>query len=183
MKFRPLITLVALSALAVVLVGCKTAPATNSPESTAPERVEESQDTTTSSPMADAVVEAEDTDTPEVEEAPVADEAPAANRQYVAHTDELYQSLLGSESMALFFHAPWCPTCRIMDAQILENWDDFPAGTNILKVDFDTAKDLRAKYNVASQSIIVMLDADGNVTETVAFPSTDQLIKLIQDTL
>jgi thiol-disulfide isomerase/thioredoxin len=127
--------------------------------------------------MADAVVAAEDTDTPEVAE------APAVNRQYVAHTDELYQSLLGSEPMILFFHAEWCPTCRIMEAQIQENWDDFPEGTNILKVNFDTAKDLRTTYNITSQSTVVVLDRDGNVTKTVAFPSTDQLIKLIQDTL
>src|SRR6478672_4386857 len=36
----------------------------------------------------------------------------------------------------LFFHAPWCPQCRMIDADIKER--GVPNGVTILKVDYDS---------------------------------------------
>lgn len=62
----------------------------------------------------------------------------------------------------LFFHATWCPTCRAADADITENAAAISPNTHILKVDYDTATDLRQRYGVTTQHTFVQVDADGN---------------------
>jgi thiol-disulfide isomerase/thioredoxin len=62
----------------------------------------------------------------------------------------------------IFFHAPWCPTCKAGEADINANLDKIPEGFQILKTDFDTSTALRQKYGVTSQSTFVKVDKDGN---------------------
>lgn len=64
--------------------------------------------------------------------------------------------------VALFFHAPWCPICRSLDAQAAADPDLVPAGVHVLKVDYDTALELRKKYGVTVQHTFVQVDASGN---------------------
>ena len=59
----------------------------------------------------------------------------------------------------LFFHAPWCPECRGFE-QAIES-GTVPDGAQILKVDYDSATDLRKKYGVTIQSTFVRVDATG----------------------
>jgi Thioredoxin len=51
----------------------------------------------------------------------------------------------------IFFHAPWCPTCKAGEADINANLDKIPEGFQILKTDFDTSTALKQK-----------VDKDGN---------------------
>lgn len=62
----------------------------------------------------------------------------------------------------IFFHAPWCPTCKAGEADINTNLSSIPAKFNILKTDFDTSTALKQKYGVTSQSTFVKVDKDGN---------------------
>jgi thioredoxin 1 len=62
----------------------------------------------------------------------------------------------------IFFHAPWCPTCKAAEADINSNIASLPAKFNILKVDYDTSTALKQKYGVTSQSTFVKVDKDGN---------------------
>lgn len=94
---------------------------------------------------------------------------------YIDYTSDLYTSMLGQEPFALFFHASWCPTCLFMEQDILSNSDKFPEGSRILKADFDIETDLKKEYKVYSQSIIVMINADGTVAETLIAPSAESL--------
>ncbi len=72
----------------------------------------------------------------------------------------------------LFFHAPWCPNCRGTEADILKNKDSLPSGLAIVKVDYDSAKDLREKYKITSQHTFVLVDAQGNlIKKWVGSPS------------
>jgi thiol-disulfide isomerase/thioredoxin len=66
----------------------------------------------------------------------------------------------------IFFHAPWCPTCKAGEADINTNLSAIPAKFNILKTDFDTSTALRQKYGVTSQSTFVKVDKDGNKLST-----------------
>lgn len=59
----------------------------------------------------------------------------------------------------LFFHAPWCPECRGFEEAIKA--DEVPAGAQILKVDYDSATDLRKKHEVTIQSTFVRVDPSG----------------------
>jgi thiol-disulfide isomerase/thioredoxin len=62
----------------------------------------------------------------------------------------------------IFFHAPWCPTCKAGEADINANLDKIPANFQILKTDFDTSTALKQKYGVTTQSTFVKVDKDGN---------------------
>ncbi len=69
-------------------------------------------------------------------------------------------SAKGYERTLLFFHAPWCPECQAFDKAIKNG--QIPAGVQILKVDYDSNKDLRQKYGVTVQTTFVRVDANGN---------------------
>ena len=58
-----------------------------------------------------------------------------------------------------FSHAPWCPDCRATDAALLES--GVPEGLTIVKVDYDTATELRQKYGVTQQHTFVQVGSDG----------------------
>lgn len=79
---------------------------------------------------------------------------------------EYVTALQGTENVALFFHAPRCPTCTALNNDIESNEDTIPADTAILKVDYDAETALKQKYGVTSQHTIVYVDAEGNVVKT-----------------
>lgn len=60
----------------------------------------------------------------------------------------------------LFFHAPWCPQCRALDASIKES--TVPSGVTIFKIDYDSNQPLRQKYGVTIQTTLVEVDENGN---------------------
>jgi thiol-disulfide isomerase/thioredoxin len=64
----------------------------------------------------------------------------------------------------LFFHAPWCPQCRSVEADILS--EGVPAGVTIIKVDYDTHQDLRQQYGVTLQTTFVEVDSSGAGLQT-----------------
>jgi pentapeptide MXKDX repeat protein len=68
--------------------------------------------------------------------------------------------------VVLFFKADWCPTCKALDADITKNLSQIPADVLILKVNYDTATDLKKKYNVLGQHTLVVVDKDGNLKST-----------------
>jgi thioredoxin 1 len=70
-------------------------------------------------------------------------------------------AMANNSKVVLFFHAAWCPTCRAAEKEILEVGVN--NGVIILKVDYDSAKDLKAKYGVTTQHTFVQIDATGNV--------------------
>jgi len=60
----------------------------------------------------------------------------------------------------LFFHAPWCPQCRSVEADILAQ--GVPAGVTIVKIDYDSNQALRQQYGVTLQTTFVEVDATGS---------------------
>ncbi len=79
---------------------------------------------------------------------------------------EAYSAAKVSETTGqrvLFFHAPWCPQCRQLDASIQSS--GVPAGVTIFKVDYDTNQALRQKYGVTLQTTLVLLDSNENAVK------------------
>lgn len=70
-----------------------------------------------------------------------------------AVADECYTDTI------LFFHASWCPECRGFEEAIKSS--TVPDGAQILKVDYDSATDLRKKHDVTIQSTFVRVDPSG----------------------
>lgn len=63
----------------------------------------------------------------------------------------------------LFFHAPWCPECRGFEEAIKSG--EVPEGAQILKVDYDSATDLRKQHGVTIQSTFVRVDPAGETVK------------------
>ena len=78
---------------------------------------------------------------------------------YIAY-DPAKLALAKDNKVVIFFHAPWCPTCRALEAEI--NSAGVKSGVVILKADYDSSKELKAKYGVTSQHTFVQVDASGN---------------------
>lgn len=98
---------------------------------------------------------------------PTTSPAPAAG-SYADYSDEALATASGTR--LLFFHAPWCPQCRALEADIKQ--DGVPAGVTILKVDYDSNQGLRQKYGVTIQTTVVLVDADGKLVKRyVAYES------------
>ena len=62
----------------------------------------------------------------------------------------------------LYFYAPWCSTCKSLNQDLLDNTTDLPPGVTVLKVDYDTAEDLKDQYDVVQQHTLIQLDSNGN---------------------
>lgn len=101
--------------------------------------------------------------------APVASSAAAADGTRDGTAAGRYVSLAEYEkdpaayadtTVVLFFHAPWCPSCRATESAVRA--DGLPAGLTLVKVDFDTAIDLRQRHGVTTQHTFVQVDPDGD---------------------
>ncbi|MDQ3094090.1 MAG: thioredoxin family protein [bacterium] len=115
-------------------------------------------------------------------------EQPAENSQdpvssqsgaYVNYSPDIIASTTGTK--LLFFHAPWCPQCRDLEADIKSK--GVPAGVAIIKVDYDTSQSLRQKYGVTLQTTVVKVSDNGDLVDKfVAYdnPTIDAIkVKLL----
>jgi thiol-disulfide isomerase/thioredoxin len=81
---------------------------------------------------------------------------------FVDYSPELVSSTPGEK--LLFFHAPWCPQCQELEADIEEA--GVPDGVTVFKVDYDSNQDLREKYGVTIQTTVVKVDDQGEAIES-----------------
>lgn len=72
-------------------------------------------------------------------------------------------SKANSGDVVLFFRASWCPTCKVLDADLRANSTNIPSGLTILDVNYDTETALKQKYGVTYQHTLVQVDAKGNM--------------------
>jgi thiol-disulfide isomerase/thioredoxin len=68
-------------------------------------------------------------------------------------------ALAKDNKVVIFFHAGWCPSCRALDAEIVSK--GVKEGYVILKADYDSSKELKAKYGVTSQHTLVQVNTTG----------------------
>lgn len=97
-------------------------------------------------------------ETPATQNTPAAASTPG---EYVAYDESTLANTTGTR--ILFFHAPWCPQCRALDADIANA--KLPDGVTIFKTDYDSNQELRQKYGVTLQTTLIKLDASGNLAE------------------
>lgn len=81
---------------------------------------------------------------------------------YVDYSNGVIASTSGTK--ILFFHAPWCPQCRDLEASIKNS--TIPSGVTIIKVDYDSNHELRKKYGVTLQTTLVRIDDSGNKVDS-----------------
>lgn len=84
--------------------------------------------------------------------------AAGAAGTYVTQADYTKNGAAKDGKTVLFFHAKWCPSCKALDSSLTKS---VPAGLQVVKVDYDAAKDLKKKYGVTTQHTLVQVDASG----------------------
>jgi len=81
--------------------------------------------------------------------------------KYANYTENVIESTAGTK--VLFFHAPWCPQCRAIEADITRR--GVPEGVTIIKVDYDSHQDLRKNYGITIQTSFVLVDDQGQLVK------------------
>ncbi|HQJ35849.1 MAG TPA: thioredoxin family protein, partial [Rhodoglobus sp.] len=143
-------------ALVVLIGGAVSVYAATRPGATPAAQTSTDQTSTSSTPPAAAPApSASPTDA-------TAETDAAASGVYVDYSPT---AIADAEGRALlFFHAPWCPQCRSVEADILS--EGVPAGVTIIKVDYDSHQDLRQQYGVTLQTTFVEVDSSGAGLQT-----------------
>ena len=95
---------------------------------------------------------------------------------YEPYSSARLEQLKGKEKFTLFFHASWCPTCRKMETNFLQNLSNLGQAI-ILKADYDTELALQKEYGVTTQSTVLFFDDQGLVVKKEVDPS----IAMVQD--
>lgn len=98
---------------------------------------------------------------------------------YIDYSESAIANASGTK--ILFFHAPWCPQCKALDASIKAG--PIPSGTTIIKVDYDSSQALKQKYGVTTQTTLVLVDDNGNLVKKYVAYSTPSLSALISNLL
>jgi len=62
-------------------------------------------------------------------------------------------------TVVYFFHADWCPSCRATEDSLTTA--GVPDGLTVVKIDYDTATDLKREYGITQQHTFVQVDEDG----------------------
>lgn len=77
----------------------------------------------------------------------------------------------------LFFSADWCSTCKVTDKDLTQNSSSLPGDITVLRADFDTQKELKAKYKVVSQHTFVQIDQNGEEVTKWSGGGVDEVIQ------
>lgn len=85
-----------------------------------------------------------------------------AERYVDYSTQTLAKATENNGKAVVFFKASWCPSCVAADKDFKANFDKVPQNVTILKTDYDTATDLKKKYDITSQDTFVQIDSQGN---------------------
>ncbi len=100
--------------------------------------------------------------------------------RYTAHTQDAQKDPSYSTTI-LFFHASWCPECRAYEKAIEAG--TLPDSTQILKVDFDSAGELRSRYKVTLQSTFVSVSSSGEQrTKWVGYGKEKSIQAILENT-
>jgi len=85
------------------------------------------------------------------------------SQRYVDYSEANLAKATESDGKAMLFFAAlaWCPSCQAADKDIQANFDKVPSDVTILRVDYDTAKDLKQKYAITMQDTFVQVDENG----------------------
>jgi len=74
----------------------------------------------------------------------------------------LSDAITRTDRIVLFFAAlAWCPSCQAADRDFKAHFDKVPKDVTILKINYDTAKELKQKYSIIMQDTFIQVDSQG----------------------
>lgn len=99
----------------------------------------------------------------------------AGQSRYVVYSRSAFDEAAGKKRV-LFFHAPWCPTCRPADAAFQANVETIPEDVVLFKTDYDSSTELKKQYAITYQHTYVLVDDQGNAVKKWNGGAMDELI-------
>ncbi len=81
--------------------------------------------------------------------------------RYLNYSRKTYNDTKNKKRV-FFFHAFWCPTCKVANEEFMSSQDRIPEDAVLLKTDYDTEQELKSKYGITYQHTFVLVDTDGN---------------------
>ena len=91
------------------------------------------------------------------------------------------RDILGNgEPSLIFFFASWCPRCAAKEVVLrrLYSEGEFPVST--YKVDYDRSADLKARFGVTVQDMVVLVNSQGEAEQMVVGATEADLRMLLQ---
>jgi thioredoxin 1 len=105
----------------------------------------------------------------------------AENSQYQLYSEDKISNATPDDKIVIFFHATWCPTCRLLNRDIERNLSTIPDSVLILKADYDKETKLKQKYGVTLQHTLVQVDNEGNMlAKWHQTPTLDKVLKNLE---
>ena len=86
---------------------------------------------------------------------------PTTSSRYLAYSQTAFDAAK-NQKRVLYFHADWCSTCRPLDKEFSAKVSEIPQDVVLLKLNYDTATELKKKYGITYQHTFVQVDANGN---------------------
>ncbi len=83
------------------------------------------------------------------------------NGRYRVYNENEY-GLVADRKRVIFFHASWCPTCKVADEEFMSQAEKIPVDVVLFKTDYDTESQLKKKYGITYQHTFVLVDMEGN---------------------
>lgn len=80
--------------------------------------------------------------------------------RFVPYSQASYDAV-ASKKRVLYFHATWCPICKVVNEELTEKAEQIPSDIVVLRADYDSETELKKKYGVTYQHTFVQVDAEG----------------------
>ena len=102
------------------------------------------------------------------EEAMIKDEGvntnSALSTRYIDYSsDNLAKATANNGKAVIWFAAlAWCPSCQAADRDFKAHFDKVPKDVTIMKINYDTAKELKQKYAITIQDTFIQIDSKGS---------------------
>ena len=84
-----------------------------------------------------------------------------SSNRYIEYSPEVFTQM-NDKKRIYFFHASWCPTCKVANIDFEENEDQIPEDVIVFKTDYDTETELKNRYGITYQHTFVYVDENGN---------------------
>ncbi len=86
-----------------------------------------------------------------------------ASRYIDYSSDNLAKATADNGKAIIWFAAlAWCPSCQAADRDFKAHFDKVPKDVTIMKIDYDTAKELKQKYAITVQDTFIQIDSKGS---------------------
>lgn len=96
---------------------------------------------------------------------------------------ELADAQKAGKSVAVIFHADWCPTCKVQQQTLEALKKEAGLDVTVLVANYDTEKDLRKEHRVRSQSTLVAFKGAKETGRVVGDTAPDKIRALLKTAL